>query len=185
MMPDDRQSSTRAASRVLIGVGSNQGDRIDNLREAALLLAGTEGVESLLASPVYETRPLGPVGPDMFLNAVFDVQTHLSPRRILRRLMDIESQLGRRTPRSGPRTIDLDILFYDDLVFESGDLIIPHPRLVTREFVLRPLSDIAPAFCHPEHDRSVAELLEALGPRDEVVRRWPESLGVEFSPLRS
>jgi len=173
------------ASRAFIGVGSNLGDRLENLRLAAIALLESAGVDSLVCSPIYETRPVGPVGPSNFLNAVFELRVHLSPRQLLRRLLEVEDALGRCSPRSGPRTIDLDLLFYDDLAFQSGDLVVPHPRLTNREFVLRPLADIAPDLCHPECGASVAELLDALVPRGEIIQPWPEPLSLETEASRS
>ncbi|MEW5875621.1 MAG: 2-amino-4-hydroxy-6-hydroxymethyldihydropteridine diphosphokinase [Candidatus Zixiibacteriota bacterium] len=184
-MTETTQAPGCRASRAFIGVGSNLGDRLENLRRAAAALLESAGVDSLVCSPIYETCPVGPVGPSNFLNAVFELRVHLSPRQLLRRLLEVEDALGRRSPRSGPRTIDLDLLFYDDLAFQSGDLVVPHPRLIHREFVLRPLVDLAPDLCHPECGSSAAELLDALVTRGEIIQPWPESLSLEPEASRS
>lgn len=183
-MMDGQQAPGCRPSRAFVGVGSNVGDRLATIRHAVTSLTESQGVDSLICSPLYETRPVGPVGPSLFLNAVIELQVHLSPRQLLRRLQEIEAALGRRPPRSGPRPIDLDLLFFDDLVFQNGDLIVPHPRLTQREFVLRPLRDLAPEFCHPECGTSVSELLEALGSRNEIIQTWPESLTLALHPSR-
>jgi 2-amino-4-hydroxy-6-hydroxymethyldihydropteridine diphosphokinase len=129
---------------------------------------------TLESSPVYETLPVGPTGPGHFLNAVFMLTVRLSPMRLFRRLEQIESDLGRRPPRAGPRPIDLDLLFYDDLVFQNEVLTVPHPRVHCRAFVLRPLADLAPGLCHPETGFSVQELLNGLPSQSEVVGRVSE-----------
>jgi len=161
-------------SRAFVGVGSNVGDRLETLRAAADRIAVTPGVLTLDSAPVYETLPIGPVGATHFLNTVFLLTVRLSPMRLFRRLQDIETELGRRPPRSGPRPIDLDLLFYDDLVFQSEVLTIPHPRLHRRAFVLQPMADLAPEFCHPEFGYSVKELLADLPESNEMVGRVSE-----------
>lgn len=182
---DDFPSPGCRASRAFIGVGSNQGDRMESIRRAAVALAESDGIELVATSPVYETKPVGPVGPALFLNCVLELDVHLSPRQLLHQMQEIEEQLGRRPPRNGPRPIDLDLLFYDDLVFSSGDLIVPHPRMTQREFVLRPLADLVPEMCHPECGKSVSELLELSAGHGEVIEVWPESLHTEsLSPRR-
>jgi 7,8-dihydro-6-hydroxymethylpterin-pyrophosphokinase len=98
----------------------------------------------------------------------------LTPMRLFRALQQIESDLGRRPPRAGPRPIDLDLLFYDDLVFQNDVLTIPHPRAHRRAFVLCPLADLAPEFCHPEIGFSAEELLRGLPKENEVVGRVSE-----------
>jgi len=164
-----------------IGVGSNVGDREDALRAAAQRIAATPGVLTLISSPVYETLPVGPAGPGRFLNAVFRVIVRLSPMALFGRLQEIEAELGRRPPRTGPRPIDLDLLFYDDLVLQNETLTVPHPRAHLRSFVLKPLADLAPDFCHPELGLSVRELLSALSHPNEIVGCVSEDILTERS----
>lgn len=152
-----------------IGVGSNVGDREENLARAARQIMEIPGVVSLDSSPVYETIAVGDAGPDNFLNAVFRLSVRISPTALFEHLQAIEANLGRRPPRSGPRPIDLDLLFYDDLVLQTETLTVPHPRLHVRAFVLRPLADLAPGFCHPELHSTVTELLAALEDSNEVL----------------
>lgn len=143
---------------IYLALGSNLGNRTDNL--AAALAALPPLVQVLHASPVYETPPWGYTDQPPFLNQVIQAETELSPGRLLNFLKQIEADMGRRvTRRNGPRPIDLDILFYDDLVLESPGLSIPHPRLRGRGFVLLPLADLAPNLIHPILKKSVIELL--------------------------
>lgn len=112
------------------------------------------------SSQVYETKPIGPTGDDPFLNAVIEFQTTWPVEELYQFMQMVESDLGRRPPRSGPRTIDLDVLFYDNLVLDTDFLIIPHPRLHERDFVLKPLADLDPDLVHPVLQRSVRDLLD-------------------------
>jgi 2-amino-4-hydroxy-6-hydroxymethyldihydropteridine diphosphokinase len=144
--------------RVFLGLGTNLGDRLANLEAARRSL---EPAVSLLArSPVYETAPWGyPDQPD-FLNQVISCATALAPPDLLALLKSVESLVGRQPSfRYGPRQIDLDILLYDDLVYRSGDLVIPHPHLHERAFVLVPLCDLAPDLFHPVSGKRMSDLL--------------------------
>ena len=146
---------------VYLSLGTNLGDRLANLRKALRALA--PGVRILSESRVYETPAWGYEDQPPFLNMVVKAETDLDPHPLLTRLKDLERELG-RTPtfRWGPRLIDIDILFYNDLILELPDLIIPHPRLHERAFVLVPLRDIAPGFVHPVLRQTVSELLASL-----------------------
>lgn len=149
---------------VYIALGSNLGDRDDFLRRALTALRQTEGVEVTRVSPWYETRPVGgPAGQGPYLNAVAEVQSECGPHDLLAVLLNIEQQLGReRHEKDGPRTIDLDLLLYGDLVYEDTQLLVPHPRLHERLFVLHPLAQLAPGLLHPVLKRSIADLLAEL-----------------------
>ena len=128
-----------------IGIGSNSGDRRKNIDKAIGILGNFESVMVRKISSIYETKPVGGPTQGDYLNGVIEVTTELSPYELLKRLNDIESSLGRvRTERNGPREIDLDILIYDDLSINDGVLVIPHPRIAEREFVLQGLKEIAP-----------------------------------------
>ncbi len=152
-----------SGATVYIALGSNLGARGALLRGALDRLE--EQVAVTAVSPVYETDPVGYTEQGPFLNAVVGGTTTLAPRALLRALLRIERDLGRERPfPNAPRTIDLDLLFYDALVLDTPDLTVPHPRLHERAFVLAPLADIAPALRHPRLDRTLEALLAALGP---------------------
>jgi 2-amino-4-hydroxy-6-hydroxymethyldihydropteridine diphosphokinase len=126
-----------------LGIGSNLGDRLANLQRAVDLLAATEGVRVLRSSRVYETEPVGPPQPD-FLNIVVEVETSLDPHGLLAAAATVEQTLHRvREARWGPRTIDVDILTFDERTIDEPDLTVPHPRMHERAFVLVPLLELS------------------------------------------
>lgn len=146
---------------VYIALGTNLGDRRANLRTAIRSLP--TAVTVIDESPIYETPPWGYEDQPAFLNMVVKAETNLEPESLLIYLKHIEAELGReKSIRWGPRLIDLDILFYDNLVIESPPLVIPHPRLHERAFVLVPLADIAPDLVHPVIQRKVSDLLSGI-----------------------
>ena len=143
---------------IYLALGSNLGDRSANLHTAIADLP--PDVHVLKASPVYETPPWGFTDQPAFLNMVIKGETLLGPMELLKQLKSLEAKLGRLPAiRWGPRLIDMDILFYADLVLDVQGLIIPHPHLHERAFVLIPLADVAPDLVHPVFERSVRELL--------------------------
>ena len=144
---------------VYLSLGSNVGDREEMLR-AALRLLESPGLHVARVSPVYETEPQDFKNQPWFLNLVAEVQTGLFPMQLLTRVRKIERKLGRkRTVDKGPRSIDIDILLYGESVIDSRDLVVPHPRMAERRFVLQPLADLAPDLRHPVLRRSIGELL--------------------------
>jgi 2-amino-4-hydroxy-6-hydroxymethyldihydropteridine diphosphokinase len=148
---------------VYIGIGSNLGDRRNNCLRAIALL-GTGGVKVLKRSSSHETEPWGVKEQPRFLNMAVEAETDMTPRELLSLLKKIEDRMGRtRTVKWGPRTIDLDILFYGNIIIREPDLEIPHPLMHTRNFVLEPLREIAPQKVHPLLHRTVAELTAELG----------------------
>lgn len=156
-----------------LGLGSNVGAREDNLRQALKFLAG-HGSFVRQQSRVYETDPVGYADQPSFLNCVCCLETDMRPAELLSTVKGIEGLVG-RTPTfpNGPREIDIDILFYGDVVVETETLSIPHPRIAERAFVLVPLADIAPDVIHPVIGQSVAALLDLVEGKAGV-RLWGE-----------
>ncbi len=149
----------------IIALGSNLGDRAANLQTAIQKMHPVVRVTQ--ASPIYQTPPWGITDQPWFLNQVVRGTTLLPPLNLLTFLKDLELKIGRQpAARFGPRLIDLDILFYDDLVLESKSLTIPHPELHKRAFVLVPLLDVAPDWIHPVIGQRTAELLEQVDSRE-------------------
>jgi len=152
-----------------LGLGSNMGNRQDNLDKALDLLLQRLKVEQV--SSIYDTEPLGNINQPRFLNLVCQVYTRLAPDELLALANGIELKLGRAPGKSGaPRPIDIDILFYGDQVIKTPELVIPHPRLTERAFVLIPLAEIAPDLVHPVSGQTVRELLQGVTETQGVLR---------------
>lgn len=153
-------------SEAYIALGSNLGSSLANL-SAAIELMRRFAVE-VQPSRVYRTSPQGFRNQPAFYNSVCRISTRLTPFQLIERMLGIEAAVGRhRTFRNAPRILDLDILLYNRLVLESPPLVLPHPRMAERLFVLRPLADIAPQLKHPVSGLTVREMLRALGGEDE------------------
>ncbi|MFQ6016166.1 MAG: 2-amino-4-hydroxy-6-hydroxymethyldihydropteridine diphosphokinase [Anaerolineae bacterium] len=166
-------------AEIYLGLGSNLGDREANLRQALKKLEPR--VQLRKVSSIYETEPVGFKEQPHFLNIACQGETDLPPENLLRLLKKIEQGMGRQTTiRWGPRTIDLDILFYDDLVLTTPDLTIPHPRLPERAFVLVPLAEIAPELVHPVLGLTVRQLLERVKAGKTAESRWDSTGEVQL-----
>ncbi len=147
---------------VYLGLGSNLGDRHAVLDHAIARLAES-GFRNLRQSSRYETAPMGFLDQPWFLNMVAEAETDFSPRAALRHARAIERALGRkRTFKNGPRIIDIDLLLYDDLIYDHPRLVIPHPRMCERRFVLDPLVELGPELVHPVTKVRFAEILNSL-----------------------
>lgn len=150
-----------------LGLGSNLGDRHENLHEALRRMQG-DGVKVVAVSRFFETPPAYVVDQPDFINACAAVEVSSSPHELLEILLKIEAAMGRvRLVDKGPRVIDLDILLFEGLVLDSPDLTIPHPAMLERLFVLEPLNDIASGFLHPVEDATIGELLGRLNDKPE------------------
>ena len=155
------------ARTVYIGLGSNLGDRVVNLREAGQRLGAVVKIEK--ASQLYVAAPMGYVRDDAFVNAVIRGTTTLKPLELLQIMQAIEAAMGRRPGvQYGPRPIDLDLLFYEAVQMETRKLTIPHPRIPQRAFVLKPLAEIAPELMHPVLYYTISQLLQDADDVDQV-----------------
>lgn len=152
---------------IYIGVGSNVGNREENMAIAVEDL----GAAILRMSSLYETEPVGYADQEWFLNAVIEIETEWDPFDLLKHCQRVENELHReRIIPKGPRTIDLDILLYHDVVIQQPELVIPHPSIAERRFVLEPLAEIAPNAIHPVHHKSIADLLRQC-PDHSIVKK--------------
>ncbi len=158
-------------STAYLCAGSNIGDRVGYLQQANNLLKDTAGIIVTESSSIYETEPVGFKDQQWFANAVLKIETTLSPQELLEQCMRIEKQLGRkRDPdnRFGPRTLDLDILFYEDRIISDESLQIPHPRMHERAYALVPMLELDPDFVHPVIKKSVFDIHSKLEEPEEV-----------------
>jgi 2-amino-4-hydroxy-6-hydroxymethyldihydropteridine diphosphokinase len=158
-----------------ISLGSNLDDRLASLRAARDALAAVPEISLLAAAPLYETQPVGV--PDEFAQAAFYntiliLGTSLDAHRLFRHLQDVETALGRKRTllQHAPRSIDLDLIYYDGQTIRSGGLVVPHPRWTKRRFVLQPLADVRDYLVLPGHDRRVRDILANLPPGQDVAK---------------
>ena len=166
--------------KAYISIGSNIEDRLHHLKGAIEALHSTDGVSVLSVSSIYETAPVGYTDQADFLNVVIGVETRLDPFDLLAACQKIELELGRvRDVRWGPRTADLDILLYNNDNIETENLIVPHPRMHERAFVLIPLLEIAPDVVHPVSGKRFSEEAAV---HDDGVTLWQENDMVELNP---
>lgn len=156
------------AVRVYLGLGSNLGNREDNLDMALKLLAQRMKVGRV--SSIYDTEPIGNTDQPHFLNIACEVSTRLSPEGLLALAKGIEVKMGRRGKSGEPRTIDIDILLYGDIVINTPDLAIPHSRMAERSFVMVPLAEIAPELVHPVSWEKIKDMRDAIKEKQGVLK---------------
>ena len=156
---------------IYIGIGSNMGDSLQNINEAIDMISSDKKNSNIKVSDMIKTKPYGVKEQDDFINCAAYFKTIMQPKELLYFLQDIEKKLKReRIVRWGPRTIDLDILFYDDNTYQDDELIIPHPEINKRDFVLQPLCNINPHIIHPLYRKRVSELLDELKSKNDYER---------------
>ena len=144
-----------------IGIGSNLGTPGKNCIEAIEKISSTKDIKIISRSSFYQTEPIGEVQQDWFVNSAIKIKTNLSPTHLLSALLNIESAMGRtREEKWGPRLIDLDLLFYGNLILEKKGLTLPHPEIQKRKFVLIPMSEIAESLVHPTLKKTIKTLLQ-------------------------
>jgi 2-amino-4-hydroxy-6-hydroxymethyldihydropteridine diphosphokinase len=161
------------AHLVYLSLGSNVGDREAQLQEARAKLAAVGRV--VAESSFYETEPVEFTQQPWFLNCVLALETSKTPQELIAVILRIEVEMGRRrVQKKGPRTIDIDILLFDDTIVDSEELTIPHPTMHERRFVLEPLAEIAPELLHPVLKKTIRELLDSLPPGQVVKRLKPK-----------
>lgn len=151
---------------IAIALGSNIGDRKQHIRQAIVAIQKISQTTLICESDLFETIPVGPIEQDLFINAAVVVQTELDAQSLLKALTQVEKQAGRDAIKNrvkwGPRIIDLDIIFFSDQIINNSNLIIPHPQMHLRSFVLAPLAQIAPQWKHPVLKQTVAQMLSEL-----------------------
>ncbi len=161
-------------------MGANLGDKIANCRDGLLRLEQRADTRLVAVSPIYRTEPVDYTDQDWFVNLAVEIRTELVPMALLRVLQNIQRQSGQgpKRVRFGPRLLDLDIIFYENAVIETGELVLPHPRMHRRRFVLQPLCDINPDFVHPVLGERLQDLLDKLPADTQQIEKM--AVGMNF-----
>ena len=166
-----------------IGIGSNEGDRLNNIKQSIEFISELDDCNVETVSSLYETSPFGNVNQNNFFNAVLKISTSLNHIQLFHRLKEIEKVLGRvQREKWGPRKIDLDILFYNDLIFSDEIITLPHKGIIYRDFVMIPLIEIEPEIIHPVFNRKVSEFISGLTTTNILSKRT-EQLFMEEKKL--
>ena len=166
-----------------IGIGSNEGDKAANIKSSIDLISGLTDCKIEKVSSLYETLPFGDIEQDNFLNAVIKVSTILNPQKLFIELKNIEKKLGRIVREKwGPREIDLDILFFNDLIFSDEIITLPHKGIIYRDFVLVPLIEIEPELIHPVFKKKIIDFVSELKTKN-IINKLFEPLFTEENYL--
>lgn len=166
-----------------IGIGSNEGDRIGNIKAAIDLISGLENCKIQKVSSLYETSPFGNIKQENFFNAVIKILISLNPKELFIELKKIEAKLGRIVREKwGPREIDLDILFFNDLIFSDEIITLPHKGIIYRDFVLVPLIEIEPELIHPAFNKRIGDFISDLKTKN-IINKLSDPLIMEENYL--
>ncbi len=158
-----------------LGIGSNLGNPVQQCRDALREISSLKNVQLLRRSSLYRTQPVGPVNQGWFVNGVVEVRTTFTAMQLFKATQWVEQALGRvRTEKQGPRTIDVDVLLHGQEIVDSGELVIPHPEMHKRRFVLVPMNEVAPYVIHPRYGISMKGLLDRLDDDHAVERMEAE-----------
>jgi 2-amino-4-hydroxy-6-hydroxymethyldihydropteridine diphosphokinase len=169
----------RALNIAYIGIGSNEGDRLNNIKDSIYLISKLDGSKIDSVSSVYETLPFGKTDQQNFYNTVIKIKTEQVVNDLFFSLKEIEKKIGRiQREKWGPREIDLDILFYNDLIFSDEIITLPHKGLIYRDFVIVPLLEIEPEIVHPDYNKKVSEFISELKIKN-IINKFSESLFTE------
>ena len=161
-----------------LGIGSNIGNRFDNIQECISRVKSNLSINCISLSRIYESSPMYNINQRNFLNMVIKIETDLEPIELLNQMKINESAMGRKFDKGSnqPRVIDVDILSYGDVSFSSKELVIPHPKITERDFVLKPWSDIAPDYKLPEINKTISELISNLDINSNIIKLYDKSL---------
>ena len=164
--------------KAFLGIGSNIGNRFDNIQECINRVKSNVSINCISLSRIYESSPMYNVNQRNFLNMVIKIETDLEPIELLNQMKLNESAMGRKFDEASnqPRVIDIDILSYGDILFSSQKLVIPHPKIIERDFVLKPWSDIDPYYKLPEINKSISELISDLKINNKTIKLYNKNL---------
>ena len=165
-------------TEVFLGIGANKGDRFENIQKCLKNIKSNSSINYISSSKIYESAPMYNVNQDFFLNLVIKIETIFKPLDLLKEIKKIESDMGRKFTElnNQPRIIDIDILSYTDIIFNNNKLVIPHPKIIERAFVLKPWSDIAPDYKLPEINKTISELISNLDINTNIIKLYDKSL---------
>ena len=163
---------------VFLGIGTNRGDRFKNIQKCIKKIESNSSIKNISSSRIYESAPMYNVNQNFFLNLVIKIETILKPLNLLKEIKKIESDMGRKFTElnNQPRIIDIDILSYTDIIFNNNKLVIPHPKIIERSFVLKPWSDIDPNYKLPKINKTISELISNLDISTNIIKLYDKSL---------
>jgi len=163
---------------VFLGIGTNRGDRFKNIQKCIKKIESNSSIKNISSSRIYESAPMYNVNQNFFLNLVIKIETILKPLNLLKEIKKIESDMGREFSElnNQPRIIDIDILSYSSLIFNNNKLVLPHPRIAERSFVLKPWTDISPNYKLPEVNKTISELISNLDINSNIIKLYYKHL---------